>query len=187
MTKGYHMATPIVLFGGALDAPPEFALPILQAIGWTSLHWARLEQHLDVLLITLHKQEFFAQPLKRRSDSSWAQKVELFSQWFSQHDQLKQFAPTASRLSANLKKAGLDRNMLLHSNCIDFVEGPPSKVIALYIRGNKNGSIEQKRAEWTCDQILEFANVVANLNKELQSITSVILTETFLKSLRKSS
>ena len=180
------MTTPTVLFGGALDAPPEFAFPILQAIGWTSLHWARLEQHLDALLITLHKQEFFATHLKRRPGSSWAQKVDLFSQWFSQHDQLKQFVSTVNRLSANFKNAGLDRNMLLHSNCIDFVEGPPSKMVALYIRGNKTGDIEQKRAEWTRDQILEFANVVANLNKDLQSITSVILTETFLSSLGKS-
>jgi len=178
--------TPTFLFGGALDAPPEFAFPILQAIGWTSLHWARLEQHLDALLITLDKQEFFVERLKRRPDSSWAQKVDLFRRWFSQHEQLKQLVPTANRLSANFKNAGLDRNMLLHSNCIDFVEGPPSKIVALYIRGNKAGNIEQKRAEWTCAQILEFANVVANLNKELQNITSVVLTEAFLSSLGKS-
>jgi len=180
------MTTPTTLLGGTLDSPPKFALPIIQAIGWTSLHWARLEQHLDTLLITLYKQEFFATPLKRRHDSSWVQKVELFSQWFSKHNDLKQFAPTANRLACNFKQAGLYRNMLLHSNLIDFLEGPPSKMIALYIRGNKAGNIEQKKAELTCDQILEFANNVANLNKELQSITSVVLTEPFLKSLSRS-
>jgi hypothetical protein len=171
--------------GGALDAPPEFAFPIIQAIGWTSLHWARLEQHLDVLLITLHKQ-VTTKPLKRRPDSSWAKKVEVFSSWFAEHDQFKEFATTANRLATNFENDGLDRNMLLHSNCIDFVEGPPSKMVALSIRNNAAGDIEQKRAGGRVTRYWSLRTWLPISIKQLQGITSVVLTEIFLRSLGKS-
>ena len=133
------MTTPIIIDGGQLNDPPSFARELLQAFGFASMHWARLEQHLDVLLITLNKEQVTEKKFKPYSNCSWARKLDFFEKWFSANSKLARYSEQVKKLAPRLKELGEYRNLLLHSNCVEFIEGPPLSMVAIKFNILKNG------------------------------------------------
>lgn len=177
------MATPIVIEGGQLNNPPGFAEELLKAFGFASMHWARLEQHLDVLLITLNKEQVTNKKFTPYPNSSWSKKTNLLQKFFSDNLKLKTYFAQIENLIPRLKKLGEDRHFLLHSNCVEFIEGPPLSMIAIKLNILSNGDVEQQRAELTLEQIMHFSGCIAGLNNSLKQISQEILTNDFLKSI----
>ncbi|MDO8206478.1 MAG: hypothetical protein Q7T38_01510 [Gallionella sp.] len=174
------MTTPIIIDGGQLNDPPSFAGELLKAFGFASMHWARLEQHLDVLLITLNKEQVTKEKFKPYPNYSWSRKLDFFEKLFSTNSKLSKYSEQVKKLVPRLRELGNDRNLLLHSNCVEFIEGPPLSMVAVKFNILKNGNIQQQRAEWTAEQIMGFAGCVAGLNNDLNQISQEVLTPEFL-------
>jgi len=74
---------PILLVGGHLDEPPEWAKPIIAAIGLAALRWGRLEQHLHGLVLSINKQEFGPVKYHEITNANFERKLLVFEQWFA--------------------------------------------------------------------------------------------------------
>ncbi len=179
------MSETTLIHGGHLDDPPEFAIPLLAAYAIAVLNWGRLEQHMDMALITVNKAYFKPKKERITPNTSFELKRALFRDWFTRDPRFSLFKEDAARLSRSLKHASADRIWLAHSNMQRFIEGPPIAVEIVNIRSVK-GNVIQSRAIWTIDQIRDVAAVFNELNTQLKNITDRALTVDFLKSLEKS-
>lgn len=174
----------ILIFGGHLDEPPSYAEPILVAYALASMNWGRLEQQLDMALISVNKEYY--QPAKPREtpSTSFRLKLELFNDWFVRDARFSEFHHNARRLHGSLKKANEDRVLLIHSNVQRFIEGPPVSVEVVNIHTGK-GNVTVQRAFWSAEQIRAVAAKWNALNHGLRTITERALTPTFLQPLEK--
>lgn len=174
----------ILIFGGHLDEPPAYAQPILVAYALASMNWGRLEQQLDMALISVNKDYY--SPLKPREtpSTSFRIKLELFRDWFVKDPRFSEFHHNANRLYKSLRRASEDRVLLIHSNVQRFVEGPPVSVEVVNIHTGK-GNVTVQRAVWSEDQIRSVASKLNALNHGLRTITERALTPDFLRSLEK--
>ena len=180
---GSDVTTPFIIDGGQLNDPPSFAGELLKAFGFASMHWTRLEHHLDILLITLNKEQVTGKKFKPYPNSSWSKKLNLLETWFSPHSKLSKYSEQVKTLVPRFKELGKDRNFLLHSNCVEFIEGPPLSIVTIKFNILENGDIQIQRAEWSTEQIMHFAGCVAGLNNDLKQISKEILNQEFLETI----
>lgn len=179
------MGSEIKLVGGHLDDPPAYALPLITAIGLALLHWGRLEQQIDVLLISVNKDDHSAEKYRPTPNSSFRIKCDLFERWFAKDSRFIEHHDKAKRLLKAFRLANDDRTLLVHSNVQEFREGPPHVMVVrnLKIEG-PDQDLRISRAEWTEEHVLGFAKSVSGLNHGLYTISEKVLTREFLESLR---
>jgi hypothetical protein len=170
----------ITISGGQLVEPPPYAEPFFFAIGMAAAQWGRLEQHLDMLLITINKEHHSLGAFRETPNTSFDMKIELFRKWFYQDDRTTKYHERARRLSISLRKAAKDRTLLFHSNIQKFEEGPPAKmhIVNIHLR---QGNVHHNHAEWTVTQILKAANGFRLLNEGLRAISREVLRPDFLR------
>lgn len=174
--------SPITLVGGDLDDLPPFAEPILMAVGLAAFHWARLEQHLDTLLISVNKEYFSKEKFDPTPNTSFQLKIKLFKKWFVIDPRFSAYKNRAKKLAVAFKEASADRHLLFHSNLQRFEKEPTLTMIAINVH-IKGENVVQSRCEWTVGSILNFARNVAGLNRGLRTISHEVLKPEFLSSL----
>jgi len=174
----------VLIVGGHLDEPPMFSIPILTAYALASMNWGRLEQQLDMALITVNKEYFSPAKARITPNTSFRMKLDLFNDWFVKDPRFEEFHAVARRLCKSLKHANEDRILLIHSNLQKFEEGPPLTMEVVNIH-TTNGNVIQQRAVWTVEQIEKVADSFNRLNHGLRLITERVLTMEFLRSLEK--
>jgi hypothetical protein len=174
---------PLPLIGGELDDPPAFAEPIIRAYGLAALRWGRLEQHLDALLLTVNKEAHGPAVFRDMPNTSFRMKLDLFHDWFVKDRRFVQFHERARRLKTSLKQAARDRQVLFHSNCDGFEEGPPPalRLVNMHLKGEH---VIQARYAFSEEKLLHFAAGTQRLNVGLHSFTEEILRPGFLGSLK---
>ena len=102
-------------FNGPIDEPGE-AYPAFAVYGRAAAAWARLEHHLDAVIIHINKEAFSARLYEKEHPISFERKIDLLKKWFNQHPPLASFTGDMRILTSRLKVvAKLDRNVLLHS------------------------------------------------------------------------
>jgi len=174
--------TPITIWGGQLDDPPEYAMPIIRAIGLACLNWGRLEQHLQLTLVTVNKEEFDLTEFRETPATSFRLKIGLFKKWFVDDPRFAKYHAPAKRLVTSLKHGNRDRQLVFHSNLQRFEPGPPPK-IALTVLRLKGENVIQELAVWTEKDLLNFSANIHKLNTGLRMISNETLTPDFLRSL----
>jgi len=171
--------------GGHLDEVPQFAENIIKGVGIAMLNWARLEQQIDALLISVNKPDHSTRPYRPTPNVSFRQKVDMFETWFACDARFTARHDRAARLVKAFKLAADDRNLLTHSNVQEFIEGPPVRMIVLktVIDGDE---LRIERGEWTEEQIfgLALAKDLNKLSHGLWTISHEVLREDFLDTLR---
>jgi hypothetical protein len=105
-------ATTFQFIGGHLDEVPIYAENIIKGVGIAMLNWARLEQQLDALLISVNKPDHSTRPYKPTPHVSFTRKVDLLETWFGHDPRFKAQHDRASRLVKAFKLAADDRNLL---------------------------------------------------------------------------
>lgn len=179
------MTAEIKLVGGHLDDPPDYALPFFTAVGFAMIHWGRLEQHIDALLISVNKEHHSTKSYVPTPNTSFRRKCELFERWLVKDKRFSDHHDNARRLVKAFRSSNMDRTLLVHSNLFEFREGPPPLMVVknLKIEG-KDQNLRISRAEWREEDILEFARSVSGLNRGLYTISQKVLTAGFLESLQ---
>lgn len=178
------MSDPAIrLAGGQLDDPPPYAIPFFAAIGFALIHWARLEQQIDVLLISVNKESHSVEKYRPTPNTSFRLKCDLFERWFVKDPRFAEHRHNAKRLHKSFANANEDRRLLVHSNVQEFRQGPPPTVIFRNLVLGKD-TLKVSKAEWTEEEILTVARTFSGLNRGLYTITEKVLTRDFLESLR---
>lgn len=177
--------SPIKLIGGHLDSPPTWADPIIYATGLAGMHWARLEQNLDALLISVNKPQFEPRRYLPTPNTSFKLKIRIFREWFVKDPRFAKHHDLAAVLARSFRKLAADRVLLTHSNVQEFIEGPPLRMVAinLHIDGD---TLRQNRGEWTVEQITGATNGIQRANTGLNLIGRDVLKPEFLRSLEGS-
>jgi hypothetical protein len=86
--------------GGHLDDVPQYAENIVKAVGIAMLNWARLEQQIDALLITVNKPDHSAEAYKQTPYVSIREKIRMFERWFALDPRFANQQERAVRLAA---------------------------------------------------------------------------------------
>lgn len=177
------MMPQIRLCGGQMDDPPLYAFPIVTAIGFAILHWGRLEQQIDVLLISVNKEYHSTTKYRPTPNTSFRRKLDLFERWFVKDTRFSEYHDRTRRLHKSFEIASDDRTLLIHSNIQEFQEGPPAKMMVRNLK-LEGEDLRISRAEWTEESIRNFAMSVSGLNRALYTISEKVLTPAFLQSLQ---
>jgi hypothetical protein len=169
--------------GGHLDDVPRYAENIVKGVGIAMLNWARLEQQIDALLISVNKPDNSTKPYKPTPYISFAKKIKMFETWFAHDPRFKKQHDRAARLAKAFKLAADDRNLLTHSNVQQFIEGPPVRMIVLKTVINRD-ELRIEHGEWTEEQIFGLAKDLNKLSHGLWTISNEVLRHDFLESLQ---
>lgn len=169
--------------GGHLDNIPPYAENIVKAVGIATPNWARLEQQIDALLITINKPGHSTEPHKQTPYSSFSKKIEMFEKWFAHDPRFVNQHERAAQLTITIAAAAVDRNLLMHSNVQEFIEGPPVKMKILKTVIKSDGLCIE-HAEWTEELIFGLAKNLNRLSHRLWTISQEVLRLDFLDTLQ---
>ena len=172
--------------GGPIEAPDteELALPF-HAFGFVAMAWARLETHLDALLIHLNKRQFSKEIFDPDHPVSFSRKLRLLKTWFGKHKALSQYKPTIDKLTTQLKTLSQARNGFLHALFSEYDDQKREVTLrSLYYAGNEEFHIT--RRDFGTEKLIRFGLAVNSANRSLAVITSALFTLDAVKELRKS-
>lgn len=168
--------------GGPVDSP-ELAESAFTAFGLAAMAWARLETHLDALLIHLNKKRFSKEIFDPKHPVSFARKLKLLKQWFGGHKALSQTKPAIDKLVTQLKTLSEARNAFMHALFSAYdVEKDEITLRSIFYAGNDEFHI-QRRDVGTA-KLIRFALTVNSANESLAVITSALFTPTAIDQLQ---
>ena len=175
-----------LLAGGPLDALDEaITLPLL-ALGHAAMTWARLEKHIDILLMHINKIRHSAKPLNLYNPDHprpFVDKLRLLKRYFNQHPALFPHAEIIRKLASDLKKAAKERNAYLHT--IFEAYDPEQRILMLRtveFKGNDNFRFAGQEVPIEC--IMDFTRRSVELNRTLAKVSSDVFTPAMLERLR---
>lgn len=171
--------------GGPVEAPDteELALPF-HAFGFVAMAWARLETHLDALLIHLNKRQFSKEIFDPDHPVSFSRKLRLLKTWFGKQKALSKYKPAIDKLAKQLKTLSQARNSFLHA-LFSAYDAQKSEVTlrSLYYVGDEEFQIT--RRDFGTEKLIRFGLTVNSANRSLAVITSALFTLDAVEELRK--
>jgi hypothetical protein len=88
------------------------------ALGLAAAAWARLEKHINSILIQVNKRQH-SNEITALYDPNYptkfSDKIRLLKKYFNQHPALKDFREKITNFASDAKKLSIDRNIYLHS------------------------------------------------------------------------
>jgi hypothetical protein len=169
--------------GGPLDDIEGVEKPLL-AFGLVAMAWARLETHLDALLIHLNKRRFSREIFNPNHPVSFSNKLKLLKQWFVKHKALSPHKHAVDKLVTRLKTLSAARNEALHA--IFSAYDPKKDEITLRsLRYMGNDEFHIARREFSTTKLVSLAAAATNANRSLAAITSKLFTVSAVEQLQK--
>jgi len=168
--------------GGPLE-DIEAAIPALTAFGLAAMAWARLETHLEALLIHLNKRKFSKELFDEDHPVSFSRKLRLLRRWF-RHKALAEYGPEIDKLANQMKTLSERRNEYLHA-LLSAYDPKTDEIIlrSLYYAGDEKFHI--RRHTLDTKKLASFAAAATNTNKALGTITSALFTPDAIEALQK--
>jgi hypothetical protein len=169
--------------GGPLDDPDGMDIQFA-AFGLAAMAWARLETHLDALLIQINKKSFSHDIFDPVHPISFSRKLDLLNKWFRRHGALSGLHPAVEKLSSQLKTLSKDRNQFLHALFSAYsLDSGEITLRSIYYTGKE--SFELRRQTFRAERLVHFAMTVNSANESLWSISSSLFTPRGVELLRK--
>lgn len=171
-----------LLIGGPID-DAEAHKELFEAIGLAAISWARLEQHLDAVLIHVNKAKF-EELYEPQHPIAFSGKVRLLKSWFNNHPELSALEDEMRQLTSSLKKLSPHRNFYLHS----ILEGwnPTTQMVTFNsIKYEGDDDFRCRREDVPLEAIRSFTRMVNVSNKYLSAISRVLFTPDALARFRK--
>jgi hypothetical protein len=163
---------------------PDFAEQIVRTFGIATINWGRMEQLLELLLLTVHVPEYNTGENTPVPTTSFRLKVERFERLYAKHPSFAPVHHIATPVCLGLKKANKSRVRFTHCSVQNFNAGPPSTVTVQTVKG-RAGQIHTSTGTWTAQDIENFSDLLAVLWHDLRKIAEIAATPTFRQSLRK--
>ena len=162
------------------DEAPMFARKMVYYYGLMAINWAKLEQQLDMLLLTVNLPEFGEKNYSEHRNVSIRLKCEIFEKWFVKDPRFKQMHDRAKRLHKSLKTAAEDRNLLLHSSVQEFVRGDPHAVNIASLRvDSKKRKFTVRRGNILQTEIERGAKAITRLTHGMEQLCKIVMNDEF--------
>ena len=170
--------------GGPIDNP-ERHKRLFAALGLAAASWARLEKHVDAVLIQINKAQHSSQGLSLydpKHPKPFSDKIKLLKKYFSRHPALEPHRENMTVLLETLPKLSGERNLYLHS----ILEDADPSTDAFYlntIEGRKSG-YQVTHADGTLALLKSFTKTTNQANRILSWISGDLFTRDALERLR---
>ena len=170
-------------FKGPID-DPDSAAAAFAVYGRAAAAWARLEHHIDAVLIHINKEIFSQRLYEKNHPVSFERKIDLLKRWFNQHPPLAPFTDEMRTLTSKLKVvAKEDRNVLLHCIFKSYDKDTETLVIQ-NVQPQPDGNIRIREISVLLSDLNRFAEHVNVANRFLGSISLQIFTPGWIERLR---
>jgi len=172
-----------VFIGGPLDSP-DGTDDLFAAIGRVAANWARLEQHLDAVLLHLNNPDHSAAIFNAEHPAAFSSKIKHLKRWFNQHPALGGLAEDFRALSSRVKELAKHRNNLLHGT-LEKWDAETQTAHFQTMRYVGDDEFTLSRHEYTLEALGGAAELMGSANRFLSSISRAIFTKDALAQLRK--
>ncbi|WP_159590363.1 MULTISPECIES: hypothetical protein [Chelativorans] len=171
-----------VFVGGPLDAPDGLD-DLFRALGFASAQWARLEQHIDAVLIHVNNREHSDTIFDAKHPISFQAKIKLLKRWFNQHPALANLTVDIRTLTTKLKELSPHRNNLIHG-VLDSWDAATKTCVLRTLKFIGDDEFNLSNHEYTIEGIETVAELTAMSNRYLSTISQAIFTKDALAQLR---
>lgn len=96
------------------------AAELFRAIGLATSSWARLETHIDMVLIHLNQPKHSQELYEKDHPVGFRSKVKLLKRWFNKHPALQPQAEALRAITPQFLGLGKQRNIFMHSILSDY-------------------------------------------------------------------
>ena len=175
------------LFDGGPIGDPQPAEVAFLALGLITASWARLEQHLDAVIIQINKTHHSNEQLRLYDPAHprpFNDKIRLTKRYFSNHPALQKHKEVIGELIKMLSQLASERNVFLHSNLEKY--DPESGTVSFRnLQMSKNDDLTVTRHEVPLKALQSFPAWVAEANGKLCTISAELFTSAALEQLRR--
>lgn len=171
--------------GGPLDSVDvgNIDLPFA-AFGFAAMAWARLETHLDALLIQINKRRFSQEIFDPAHPVSFSKKLRLLKKWFGRHEALSHSKSAIDTLARQLKTLSDDRNSFMHALFSAYNQEKSEITLrSISYVGNEEFHIAHRIV--STKALIRFGVIANSANQSLAVITSALFTADAVESLGK--
>jgi hypothetical protein len=176
----------IRFIGGPLDSPEQMkaAAELWRTIGLAACTWARLEQHIDAVLIYLNQPKHSEKLCDPEHPIGFRRKVRLLKRWFNRYPALAEHRKTIREISTDLLILSKTRNAFLHSILDDY---NPSTRTAIFrsVQAKAQNTYVATKHEGTIDNLLAFASRTHAAHLKLAGVSPTLFTPDAIERLRK--
>ncbi|THD65326.1 MAG: hypothetical protein E7813_15290 [Bradyrhizobium sp.] len=168
----------IRFLGGPVDNPTE-ASEALAVIGHTAVSWARMEQHIDAMLIQINREQHSDELIDLYDENhpgTFDAKIKMLKRYFNKHPALSQYTETVIDCATGLKTLAEDRNLLMHGALQDY--DPSTKMMTI------NSTKYQRRTDdfscrtqpFSVPQLVRHAAIVNLAHHKLCEVSRQLFT-----------
>ena len=184
MYEGTTPTETFLLTGGPIDDLGD-GISTFIAYGHAAAAWARLENHLTLLLVQLNKDRHSTDLFDPHHPWQASHKLKRLKGYFNQHPALKAYTLSFRDLATDIKAASSERNNYMHSTLESYDSSTETVVFKNFQAKGERGSdtFMVRTMEVPRENLVHFAVAVVKLNRRLADITSKIFTADTLKQL----
>ena len=149
--------------GGPIEQPDQCG-NLFHLIGHFAASWARMEQHIDAILIQVNKKDHSDEIddlYDPRHPGTFDQKIKLLKRYFQRHPMLSGHINSVNVLAKGLKDLSSDRNNMLHGIVEDYRAGAdPIFVLHAAKSIPKKRSFMFRRSEYPLERLQQVTDQV---------------------------
>lgn len=172
-----------VFIGGPLEEP-DGKEKLFEALGYACAQWARMEQHIDSLLMHINNDAHSDTIFDPEHPVSFLKKIDLLKKWFNKHPALASLQEDVRLLTSKLKGLSQHRNNLIHGT-LERWDSDRTTAEFCTIKTERGGTFKISSHEYTIQGILHIASLTSASNNYLSAITKNVFTPSTLEQLRK--
>jgi hypothetical protein len=169
--------------GGPID-DPKSVTAAFAILGHAAMAWARLEAHIDAVLVHINKTGNSKDLYKPGHPIGFSGKLKLLKRWFTKHPPLKQYEPKIRLAFTAFKNLSRSRNLMLHG--ILEAYDPETKIVkftSMKFEGNDTFRVGSYAIN--LDQISQFTETVNQANAMFgRDISSKLFTPDSVEQLK---
>lgn len=182
---GFH---PYRYIGGPLENPSHYP-DLFQALGEAAMAWARMEQHVDAILVQLNKADHSPDltPIYNpRHPKPFFDKLELLGDYFNKHPALARYKDAVTDFRMGLSGLAPERNFIFHGILEDFDEKAGEYVINKMtpLGGKVTTDFSNRRERGSIEVIHSFTRCVNLAHYGLCEISKDLFTREAVTALR---
>jgi hypothetical protein len=176
----------IRFLGGPLDELDETAAAaeLWRAIGLAACTWARMEQHIDAVLVHLNQPKHSEKLCDPDHPIGFRRKIKLLKRWFNQHPALAEHRETMRKITSDLLVLSKTRHTFLHS-ILDAYNPATKTATFRSIQPKTRTTFTVYKHVGTVDNLLAFADHTRNVYLRLARISPKLFTPDAIELLQR--
>jgi hypothetical protein len=171
---------------GPLDSPEYLraATELWRVIGIASCVWARLEVHLDLILVFLNQPKHSEKLHDPDHPIGFKRKIRLLKRWFNQHPALAEHRDAVRSIASEMLELSQTRNAFLHS-ILESYDLNSQTAIFRSVRAMSPTTCQFVKHVGTIEILLNFADSSQKAHKRFVRLTTGIFTPDAIARLQK--